>query len=139
MSTELDTERPPLDDIDADGSDRPLNPVEIEAGLRKVARMNFLGIRIVTEAEKEARKKAAEYDRIHANACFNHQGPAYEKKWAAELHPDVIAAREAKDVAEVAFKHAERRQRELGKQLDALRSIGTSVRESYRSDTGVGR
>lgn len=139
MTSTAREERPPLDEIDADGADRPLNPVEIEAGLRKVARMNFLGIKVVSDAEREARAKAAEYDRVYARAFLNHNGPQTEKKYGAELHPDVIAARDARDVAELAFRHAERRQRELGKQLDALRSIGTSVRESYRSDTGVGR
>lgn len=132
-------ESPPLDNLDVDGSDRPLNPVEIEAGLRKIARMNFLGIRIVSKAEEDSRKAAAAYDRALAHAYINHDGPAHEKKYAAEIHPSVVAARDARDVAELAFRHAERRQRELGKQLDALRSINTSVREMYRSETGYGR
>ena len=39
----------------------------------------------------------------------------------------------------LAFRHVERRQRALIEQLNGLRSIGASVREMYRSESGVGR
>lgn len=134
-----DSERAPLDDIDIAGTDAPLNPVEVEAGIRKVARMIHHGIKLVSDAEFDFRKKDAEYARVLARAYIDHDGPAHEKKYAAEIHESVIQARDARDVAELAFRHADRRQRALIEQLNALRSIGASVRAMYGAETGVGR
>jgi hypothetical protein len=132
-------ERAPLDDIDLAGTDAPLNPVEVEAGIRKIARMIHYGIKIVSDAERDWRQKSAAHDRVFARAYCDHDGPAHEKKYAAEIHPDVVQARDQRDVAEWTYRHAERRQKALIEQLGALRSIGASVREMYRSETGTGR
>lgn len=137
--TSTDTERAPLDDIDLAGTDAPLNPVEVEAGIRKIARMIHHGVKTVSDTEFDFRKKDAEHARVLARAYINHDGPAHEKKYAAEIHGDVIVARDLRDVAELAFRHADRRQRALIEQLGALRSIGASVRAMYGAETGVGR
>jgi hypothetical protein len=90
----------PLDAIDLDGTDRPLNPVEVEAGIRKIARLIHYGIKLVSDAEFDFRKKDAEHDRVRAHSYIAHDGPAHEKKYAAEIDPEVIRARDARDVAE---------------------------------------
>lgn len=133
------TERAPLDDIDLAGTDAPLNPVEVEAGIRKIARMIHHGIKTVSDAEWDFRHKDAEHARVLARAYLDHDGPAHEKKYAAEIDSRVVAARDARDVAELAFRHADRRQRALIEQLNALRSIGASVRAMYGAESGVGR
>lgn len=140
-STELDTgtEQPPLDHIDVDGADKPLNPVEVEAGIRKVSRLVYLGARYVTEREDTFREKARDCDKAFARAYLRHDGPAHEKRYVAELDPEVVRAREVRDDAELAFKYAERRQKALIEALGSIRSIGASVREMYRAETGVGR
>lgn len=139
MNTALAPEPPPLDNLDTEGADRPLNPVQVEAGMTKIARMLHRGVWIVSEAEREFRHKAAIHDRVFAQAYRDHDGPAHEKKYAAEIREDVIQARDERDIAELAFRHTERRQRALIEQLGALRSIGASVRAMFSAETGVGR
>lgn len=129
--------RAPLDDIDMDGDDRPLNPVETEAGIRKVARMLHRGVFVVTKAEEDFRTKDREYERAFAQAYLGYDGAAHAKKYAAEVATQQLRAE--RDVLELAFNHAARLQRNLERQLDAVRSVNTSVREMYRAEAGVGR
>ncbi|MDN5916634.1 MAG: hypothetical protein L0I76_16280 [Pseudonocardia sp.] len=127
-------ESAPLDDLQAEA---PLNPVETEAGIRKCARMIHKGIRIVSDAEWAYREADAKFDRAFAAAYLDHDGPAHAKKYAAELNTQ--PERDDRDVKELAFRYADRRQRALLAQLDAIRSVNTSVRAAYMADSGVGR
>lgn len=127
----------PLDNIDLDGTDRPLNPVEVEAGIRKCARLIHYGIRIVSDAEAAHRGAVAEYDRAYARAYLAADGAQYARRYHAELATE--AERDARDIAELAYRHAERRQRALLAQLDAARSVNASVRGMYGAESGIGR
>ncbi|MEV1294486.1 hypothetical protein [Pseudonocardia sp. NPDC049635] len=127
----------PLDDVDTEGGDRPLNPVESEAAIRKVARMIWTGVRVVTDAEEKFQEKEAAYERAFARAYMEYRGPAHAKKYAATLATE--QERWERDVAERAFNHARNLQKAKLVSLDAVRSVNTSVREMYRADSGVGR
>jgi hypothetical protein len=112
-----------------------LNPVQVEQSIRTLANNISRGVTVVSNAEAEARKARHAYDLAYASAYMKHQGPAHEKKYQAEL--DTEHERAAADVAELAFRHAERTARALTEELRAYQSIGASVRAMYSAPGGV--
>ena len=124
-------------DEPADEYDEPLNPVTIEAAIQRCKHNIARGVRIVSDAERKARAAEAEYDRAVARAYLNHEGPVHEKRYVAELATE--KERDARDIAQLAFKHADRQARALESELRAYQSIGASVRAMYGAETGVGR
>lgn len=110
-----------------------LNPVDIEQAIRKCADRIHAGVTIVTGRETAARKARAAYERALASAYLSYEGPAHEKKYAAELA--VAAERDACDVAEVAYREADRTARAVVEELRAWQSVGASVRAMYGAQT----
>lgn len=110
-------------------TEAPLNPVDIEQSIRETANDIARGVRVVSAAESEAREKVRAYDRAFASAYLAAEGPAHEKKYRAELATE--AERDAMDVAELAFRHAERTAKSLEAKLRAFQSVGASVRQMY--------
>ena len=106
-----------------------LNPVDVERAIRETANDIARGVRVVSDAEKEARRTRVVYDRAFAGAYLAADGPAHEKKYRAELATK--AERDAMEIAELAFRHAERQSRALDGKLRAYQSIGASVRQMY--------
>lgn len=106
-----------------------INPVDIEQGIRVCAERIHKGVKVVTDAEAEARERVRDYDRAYAKAYLAADGPAHEKKYRAELATS--DARDARDVAEVAFRYAERTARAVEAELRAWQSVGASVRAMY--------
>lgn len=114
-----------------------LNPVEIEQLIRETANHIAHGVSVVSNAEAKAREAVRIYDRAYAAAYLAASGPAHEKKYRAELATE--AERDAMDIAELAFKHAERTARSLESKLRAYQSVGASVRSMYSGQlSGVG-
>ena len=114
-----------------------LNPVAVEQAIRVCAERIHKGVKSVTDREKIAREAARTYDRAFAAAYLAAEGPAHEKKYRAELATTV--ERDALDVAEVAFRYAERTARAVEAELRAWQSVGASVRAMYSAPAGVGR
>jgi hypothetical protein len=112
-----------------------LNPVEIEQQIGAVANDIARGVPLVSNAEAKAREARRVYDVAFAHAYLDHQGPAHAKKYAATIATEKEL--EAADVAEVAFKHAERTARALTEKLRAYQSIGASVRAMYSTPGGA--
>jgi hypothetical protein len=106
-----------------------LNPVEVERAIRETANDIARGVRVVSDAEKEARRTRVVYDRAFAQAYLEAEGPAHEKKYRAELATKT--ERDAMEIADLAFRHAERQARALDGKLRAFQSIGASVRQMY--------
>lgn len=117
----------------------PLSPEQVEAAINQVRQNISRGVRIVSAAEREARAAAAAFDRAYAHAYLDHPGPAHEKRYAAEVDPGVVRARDARDVAQLAYRHAERVADALQAELRAYQSINKSVTSMYGAETGVGR
>lgn len=113
-----------------------LNPVDIESAIRACAERIHKGVKVVTDAEKDAREAVRVYDRAFAAAYLNAAGPAHERKYHAEL--GTAHERDARDVAEVAFKYAERTARAVEAELRAWQSVGASVRAMYGTQQGIG-
>lgn len=113
-----------------------LNPVDIENRISECARRIHKGVLVVTNAETAFRTADREFDVAFAHAYLDHRGPAHEKKYAATIATET--EREARDVAEVAFKHADRTAKAIESELRALQSIGASVRAMYSGEKGFG-
>jgi len=112
-----------------------LNPVQVEQSIRTLANHIAKGVTVVSNAETKAREARRVYDLAFAFAYMNHKGPAHEKKYQATL--DTAAELEAADVAELAYKHAERTARALTEELRAWQSVGASVRAMYNVPGGA--
>lgn len=70
------------------------------------------------------------YDLAFARAYLSHEAlPAHARKYQAEI--DTADKREARDVADAAYKLMASNMKAIQYELDALRSIGTSVRQAY--------
>lgn len=110
-----------------------LNPVDIERAIRECSNRIHKGVTVVTNAEAEFRQADREYDAAFARAYMSHAGPAHEKKYGAELSTAI--ERETRDVAELAYKHAERTARALEAELRAWQSVGASIRAMYGATT----
>jgi hypothetical protein len=108
-----------------------LNPVDVETSIRDCANRIHRGVTVVTHAEAAFRDADRLFDVAFAHAYLDHQGPAHEKKYAATIATE--EQRKTRDVAEMAFRHADRTARALSEELRALQSIGASVRAMYGS------
>lgn len=111
-------------------------PVTIEARLRAIANENAHLIGQAQDYHRAYLIATREYDIAFARAYLNYDGPAHAKRYAADLHTE--DEREARDVAEVAYRHVERMLRGKRDELDALRSVGVSVRQAYAQGGGDG-
>lgn len=114
-----------------------LNPVEVEVAIRTLSERITKGVRVVSQKHEEHLRAEREYDKAFAQAYMSHDGPAHEKRYAAELATDTERA--LKDAADVAFRYADRQSRALQDELRAWQSIGASVRAMYGTQQGVGR
>jgi hypothetical protein len=114
-----------------------LNPVDVEAAIRELSQRITNGIRVVSDRHRDQLDTEREYDQAYARAYMAHDGPAHERKYAAELA--TLAERERRDAAEVMFRYADRQARALENELRAWQSIGASVRAMYGTPQGVGR
>lgn len=106
-----------------------LNPVDIEQAIRACADRIHTGVKVVTAAERDARQRAREHDRAYAAAYLNAPGPAHERRYHAELATQ--PERDARDVAELAYRHAERVAKAVEAELRAWQSVGASIRTMY--------
>jgi hypothetical protein len=112
-----------------------LNPVQVESAIREASQRIANGVKVVSDRYRAFLHAEHAYDLAFARAYMAFGGPAHEKKYAAELATD--AERSARDDADAAYRYAEKQWRALSAELDALRSIGASVRAAYASGGGA--
>jgi len=106
-----------------------LNPVQIEQSIREVSNRIAEGVAVCSARYAAFLAADREYDRAFAAAFMAHEGPAHAKKYAAELATQ--DERQARDVADAAYRYADRTARALENELRALQSVGASVRSMY--------
>lgn len=109
--------------------DEPLNPVQIEATMRELINRVSRGIKVTSDRYAEFSEADRLYDQAQARAYLEADGPVKEREARVELVTAV--ERERRDVAEVAFRHADRLSKALDLELRAWQSIGSSVRQAY--------
>jgi hypothetical protein len=109
-----------------------LNPVDVEHNIQIVSNRIANGVSVITKAEKEARSKRRAFDLAYAHAYkAASDEPAHQRKYSAEIV--AMPHREAAEVAEIAFHHAERTGKALERELFAWQSILNSVRAMYNT------
>lgn len=109
---------------------RPMNPVEIEREILDLSNKISHGVRVFSERYRAFLDADREYDRAYAAAYLGcEDGSIKDREKHAVLA--TISQREARDVAEVAYKHADKLHRSLSDSLRALQSVGASVRMQY--------
>ena len=107
------------------------NPVSVEKDILDT--VNEISQGVITARDAHERKLASEraYKRAYARAFLAHKGPQTEKKIAANIVPEVMEAEDLRDVHDVAYDYAKENNRALSGKLDAMRSVGASVRQAY--------
>jgi predicted transcriptional regulator len=111
-------------------SDSPLNPVDIEAKIDEVKNRIANSVKVVSEREAEAKAKRTDFDAAFAHAYLAAQDyPAHERKYRALLA--TVDQRRAAEVAESAYRYAERKAHALDKELFAWQTISKSVVAMY--------
>lgn len=115
-----------------------LNPVDIEASIRSVSDRIAEGVQVCSQRYRAFLDADRTYDAAYARAYLAADGPAHKARYTAELATQT--EREARDVADAAYRYADRQARALENELRALQSVGASVRSMYAvAGVGVGR
>jgi hypothetical protein len=106
-----------------------LNPVDVEQRIRDIANRIANSVAICSDRYGLFLKADLAYDQAYAKAYLFHEGPQTEKRYAAEL--DTAKEREARDLADVTYRHADRLAKALEAELRAFQSVGASIRSMY--------
>lgn len=105
------------------------NPVSVEKELLAIVNEIAKGVSVASTAYSAFLQAERDYKRAFAKAYMLHQGPAHEKKYAAELATEQELV--ARDAADVAYRYAKDTNSALTNKLEAMRSVGVSVRKAY--------
>lgn len=108
---------------------QPLDPVSIETHIRELVNRIAKGIRVCSDRYTAFQEADREFDRTFATEYLAADGSIKDKEQTAKLR--AMDAREARDVAEAAHRHADRLAKALELELRAYQSIGASVRSMY--------
>ena len=106
-----------------------INPVSVEESIRDVAARIAKGVSVCDERYRTYLSADHDFDVAEATAYLGHDGAAHEKKYAAVLATQ--DERHARDVADAAYRYADRTARALTEELRAWQSIGASIRQTY--------
>lgn len=112
------------------------NPVMVEQAIYRAAQRIAKGVLAADKAYRDFLKADHEFDKAEARAYLSEDlqtRPVHERKFRVVLDPTVQEARDKRDVAEAAYKLMDKNMKAIQGELDALRSIGTSVRQAYQS------
>lgn len=107
-----------------------MNPVEVERKILELSNRISAGVKVFSERYQAFLDADREYDRAYAAAYLGCEDGSIKDR---EKHATLVTIeqREARDVAEVAYKHADKMHRALSDSLRALQSVGASVRMQY--------
>lgn len=112
-----------------------INPVAVENAIRTCSDRIANGVKVCDERYRAFLEMDHAYDLAYAGAYLDAAGPAHAKKYEAELA--TMAERKARDVADAAYRYADRQARALENELRAWQSVGASIRAMY-AVAGVG-
>ena len=105
------------------------NPATVEAAIHKCSQRIAAGVLKADAAYRIFLKADQAYDYFFAKAYLEAVGPAHERKYLAEVATQV--ERGERDEADAAYRLMDRQMKAIQSELDALRSIGSSVRQAY--------
>jgi len=115
------------------------NPVMVEQAIYRASKRIAKGVMAADSAYRAFLKADHEFDKAEAKAylALDEKMPVHKRKFEVTLNVTVQAARDARDVADAAYRLVDKNMKAIQGELDALRSIGTSVRQAYAT-AGVG-
>lgn len=105
------------------------NPETVEHNIRNCSDRIANGVMVCDERYRAFLKADHDYDVAYAQAYMCHDGPAHEKRYAAELA--TRQERAVRDAADAAYRYADRQAKALENELRAWQSVGASVRSMY--------
>jgi hypothetical protein len=105
------------------------NPASVEAAIRECANRIGKGVVVCGNAYAAFMDADRMYDRAFALAYMAHEGPAHEKKYAAEIETGELRAN--RDEKDAAYRYADRTAKAVEAELRAWQSVGASVRQAY--------
>lgn len=106
-----------------------LNPVAIETRIREISDRIAKSASVCNERYVAFLEADHAYDIAESTAYMSHDGAAHEKKHAATLA--TLEERTRRDVADAAYRYADRLAKALESELRAYQSIGASVRAMW--------
>ena len=109
--------------------DAPVNPVSVENAIRTVSNEIARGVNIVSTRLAAFRKADRVFELAYSLAFRAFDGPQTEKRHEAVV--STIELREARDDAEVIYKHAATAMSALEKELTAWQTINKTVAQMY--------
>ncbi|ALA48481.1 hypothetical protein AVU99_gp116 [Mycobacterium phage Lolly9] len=107
------------------------NPISVEREILSTVNELSKGIGTARDAHKSFLEAERAYKRAYARAFMAHKGPQTEKRVAANIVPEVMDAEDQRDALDVAYSYAKDLNKALSSKLDAIRSVGASVRQAY--------
>ena len=107
----------------------PLSPVQIEEHIRELVNRIAKGIQVCSQRYSEFLDADRLFDREYAQAYLAADGSIKDKEAAARI--ETMPAREERDIADAAYRHADRLSKALDSELRAFQSLGASVRQMY--------
>lgn len=108
----------------------PITPVEVENAIRELSNRIAKGVRICSERYTAFLEAQRLYDQAFARAYLAAtKHPAHERKYLAEIQTG--GERANRDVADAAYRFAERQSKALDAELRATQSLGASIRAQY--------
>lgn len=112
-----------------------LTPVAVENHIRELSTRIAKSASVCNERYQAFLEADRLFDQAYAQAFLAHDGPQTEKRYAADLAS--MGEREARDVADAAYKYADRLSKALSAELMAFQSLNKSVLAQYGA-AGVG-
>lgn len=105
------------------------NPAKVEAEIYSCSQRIAAGVMKADKAYRAFLKADHDYDVAVAEARLDADGSIQDRKDRAELA--TRKERAVRDEADAVYRLMDRNMRAIQSELDALRSIGTSVRQAY--------
>ena len=112
-----------------------LTPVAVENHIRELSNRIAKSASVCNERYKVFLEADRLFDQAYARAFLAHDGPQTEKRYAADLAS--MEQREARDVADAAYRYADRLSKALSAELMAFQSLNKSILAQYGA-AGVG-
>ena len=112
-----------------------LTPVAVENHIRELSTRIAKSASVCNERYQVFLEADRAFDQAYARAFLAHDGPQTEKRYAADLAS--LGEREARDVADAAYRYADRLSKALSAELMAFQSLNKSILAQYGA-AGVG-
>ncbi|KQU33551.1 hypothetical protein [Rhodococcus sp. Leaf233] len=105
------------------------NPAQVETAIRDCANRIGAGVTVCNTRYTAFLTADRAYDLAFAREYLKADGPAHERKYAAEVATTDL--RGQRDVADAAYRFADRTAKAVESELRAMQSLGASIRQAY--------